>query len=106
MHDLFFAKQVGLLETLREPNLGKELQRLGVDAKRLTSCMSGDVSGRVDQMSKAASSLKVTGTPTFFFGLADGPSSVRVKKRLEGAVASAEMGTIIDTLVKESASVK
>lgn len=106
VHDLFFAKQAGLREILREPNLGRELRSLGVNAGRFTACMAGEVPGRIDQMSKTANALEITGTPTFLVGLPNGPASVRVKRRLEGAVSFTAMGAVIDTLIKESALVK
>jgi hypothetical protein len=95
-----------LRELLRQPNLGTELKRLGVEQAGLTSCMAGAVAGRVDQMTKTANALQITGTPAFLIGLPEGTASVRVKHRLDGAVSSTSMGTVIDKLVKESALVK
>jgi protein-disulfide isomerase len=106
VHDLLFSKQRELRELLTEPRLSNELGPLGLESERLTSCLSSGVAKRVDEMSKAAGPLGVSGTPTFFVGIPSGSAAVLVKERLEGAVSAATFGTTIDKLDKGSAAVK
>lgn len=82
MHDYLFNRSGPL-----EPNrLDGAARAVGMEDTLLSTCLqAGDAAGHVREDLAIARTLRVTGTPTFFFGLALTDGRVLVRRRLSGA---------------------
>lgn len=82
LHTLLFAEQ----QQLDDANLRERATRAGLAVDRFDSCMQGDVATRVRADAQTGKRLFVEGTPTFFFGTIQPNGTVKITKRLSGAV--------------------
>ncbi len=98
---LYWEMYDGLFENQR--SLGAEVyqslaEKIGADQKAFTACLKDDVMIKhVEQDISYASTLSVTGTPSFFIGTLDGNKVVNAKK-LTGAQPYSSFATIIQSL--------
>jgi predicted DsbA family dithiol-disulfide isomerase len=82
MHDALFAADAKSLDarTLREIAIA-----VGLDVARFDTCLDGETEGKVRRDVEFAAALAVTGTPTFFVGVRESDSRVRLVDRVSGS---------------------
>ena len=95
MHDGLFANQ----RELGDAALRKMAQAIGLDVGRFDACRKGSAADRVTRDAASAKALSVTGTPTFFIGIAESDGRVRVVRRLSGTAPPAQFGAAIDAVL-------
>lgn len=102
MHRQLFAHQANL----ERANLERQARSLGLSFPQFSECMSGRMTGKVQQDLDSGTALGVTGTPTFFVGLRVDGNSVRVEDRVVGAVPLSRFQTVLDTVLDKATSAK
>lgn len=96
MHDALVVAPV----PLQQANLVSAASRAGLDTQRFLACLrDGEAAPRVREDAEAAKALRITGTPTFLFGVLDGTGSMRVVRRESGALDAVTFGGILDELL-------
>jgi protein-disulfide isomerase len=105
MHDKLFA--FANPAQLNDASLRQASSELALGGQRFDSCLAGTKTKKVRDEAKAANSLAVLGTPTFFFGLMLPDGRVSVTQRLSGALPVAQFEQVLDGLLaKVQADVK
>jgi len=95
MHDQLFQHQQEL-----------DLQHLhsfagddGLDLRQFDKCIAGQSVSTIRASVESGAGLGVTGTPTFFLGVVQGQSNVKVVRRLVGAVPFQQVTKVINDLL-------
>jgi protein-disulfide isomerase len=95
MHDQLFHHQQELdLEHLRS-FAGDE----GLDLRQFDTCIAGQSASTIRASVESGAGLGITGTPTFFVGVLQGQSNVKVVRRLVGAIPFQQVTKVIDDLL-------
>jgi protein-disulfide isomerase len=82
MHDQLFLNQ----KALGLKDLPRYAGAIGLDPVRFQECLdSGKHAGEVQKDMEEGRAAGVTGTPSFFLGVAEGPKTMRVQKQIVGA---------------------
>lgn len=97
LHDAMFASQAAL----DGPSLDVHLSRLGLKNTAFDACMTGSSAKRIDEDVEAGRALGVTGTPTFFIGVAQGDRRFKLVQRLSGARPLKDFETALDRWLAE-----
>jgi len=97
LHDLFFADQAGL-DSARMSSAVKEI---GLDPTQFSACMGRDAASVVQLDQDSGQPLGITGTPTFFVGIIQSDSRVRLTERLGGAMPLQKFETSLDKALKD-----
>ena len=104
MHDLLFKNQT----QLESASLSEYARTLGLDFRQFDACMkeSGAASAeaKIRTDIQTAGPLVITGTPTFFTGRVQANGSVRLGRRLTGALPVNDFETEIDKELAEVGS--
>jgi protein-disulfide isomerase len=98
MHDLMFTKQA----QLDAGELAEIVKAVGLEGPKLSKCVAVDAARQVQSEEESGRSLNVTGTPTFFVGLAQKDGRVLLKQRLAGAQPIAQFEAALDRWLKEA----
>ena len=96
-HDLLFERQA-LLDTVE---LERAVKDAGLDSSKLQACLKSEAGRRVQDDEAAGRPLGVTGTPTFFVGIAQPDGKILLKQRLSGAQPLAQFQAAVDKLLGE-----
>lgn len=96
MHDLLFRDQSHLDVT----SLLERGEQLGLPRDQFTTCLNGAANERIKADMKEASSLGVTGTPSFFVGRIQSDGRIKATDRLSGAQPGL-LDAAIDKLLRE-----
>lgn len=96
MHDAIFADQARLDPT----DLLQKSRLLGLDERRLSRCLEAG-HPKVKADIAAARALDVTGTPTVFIGGRRADGNVDVRRRVTGAVPTAQLAAMLDLMLAE-----
>jgi protein-disulfide isomerase len=98
MHDLLFDEQDGL-----DPiSLREKARRMGLNETAFQACMDGDLMlSRIQLDAGEGITLGASGTPTLLVGTLDGGSTLRVTRRVGGALNAAELEEILDGLLRD-----
>src|SRR5262245_57949093 len=100
MHDHLFGNQ----NTLAPENLLEHAAAIGLNAGKFKECMdSGKNAALVRKDLAEGTKLGVTGTPTFFVGLADpkDPKAIKSIRMLKGAQGYSAFQAAIDDLLTQ-----
>ncbi len=101
-HDWAFRNQ-GRLDL---PQLQTQAGALGIQMATLDACMKdGAAIARVKLDLDQASRYQITGTPTWFVGVAQPNDTVRVTERFSGTRPLADVQRMLDTAIRNSAKV-
>jgi protein-disulfide isomerase len=95
MHTELFADPMQLDET----NLHARARKLGLDQAAFTQCLNGPADAEVRADMATAQALGVTGTPAFFVGRIEPNRTVRLLRRITGAVPVDEFKGAIDAVL-------
>jgi len=95
LHDRLFANQ----KSLERPALVEHARAAGLDVKSFETCLDGQASAAILADLKAGSRAGISGTPTFFLGLAQNDGSVHVVEKLTGAKPYAAFQSVLDRLL-------
>jgi len=95
MHTQLFANQQQLAET----DLVRHASAIGLNAARFQQCLAGPASAAVRQDIDAGMRATITGTPTFFIGVAGPDGKIRVLRRISGALPYATLKSTLDELL-------
>jgi protein-disulfide isomerase len=82
MHDRLFNAQ----NALSDEHLLQAAEDLGLDSDKFKTCLSGEVADLVTADVRVGSRLAVNSTPTFFLGKFQPDGSIRLFRRINGAV--------------------
>jgi protein-disulfide isomerase len=97
MHDRMFDKPM----KLTEQELRETASQLGLDLTVYDSCRAEPTAAQLVEADRSeAETLKITGTPTFFFGTVEPDGRIRVTDVLSGAKPVANFKAILDRLLK------
>lgn len=97
MHDLLF----GAPSKLADVDLKTAATQIGLDVAAFDSCRNTPSTAKAVQADASeAAALKISGTPTFFFGKVEERSRVRVSSVLSGAKPIEDFKKVIDPLLK------
>lgn len=101
MHDRLFANQ----QKLTKDDLAGYADSMGLDSAKFKSCLdSGRYAAEVRKEMSEGQSSGVTGTPTFFLGVADAkPNQMKPERMLTGAQAFSAFQAAIDNLLPKRA---
>jgi NhaA family Na+:H+ antiporter len=97
LHDAMFANQAAL----DGPALDAHLSRLGLKNAAFDACMNGPSAKRVDEDVEAGRALGVTGTPTFFIGVAQADRRFKLVQRIGGARPLKDFEAALDRWLAE-----
>lgn len=83
MHDAMFQNQ----SALADADLTNRARELGLDVAQFSKCLDGDEARSViERHMDVARDLNVRATPAFFVGIVQPDGSVKLKKRINGAL--------------------
>jgi len=96
MHDALIEEPMPLLDTA----LLERASSLGLDGARFKICLGGEARSKVRDDIAAAQVLRITGTPTFLFGMIDEESGyLKVMRRASGALSVSAFASTLDELL-------
>ena len=103
MHDRLFANQ----DALGLKDLPQHARALGLNVPEFQKCLDGGKhAGKIRSDQADGAKAGVTGTPTFFIGVAQEDGRIRVLRKLPGAQPFAAFKTTIDALMASSDATK
>ena len=103
MHDRLFANQ----DALGLKDLLQHARALGLNVPEFQKCLDGEKHpGKIRSDQADGAKAGVTGTPTFFIGVAQEDGRIRVLRKLPGAQPFAAFKTAIDALMASSDATK
>jgi protein-disulfide isomerase len=82
MHEQLFASA----NALAADDLVNRAESIGLDLEQFKRCLAGAAAAKIAGDVAVARRLDVSSTPTFFVGLIEADGSIRLQKRLNGAV--------------------
>lgn len=82
MHERLFASA----DALAPDDLVAKAESIGLDLSQFKECLAGGASAEISADIAEAKRLKVSSTPTFFVGLIEEDGSIRLERRINGAV--------------------
>ena len=100
MHDLLFRDQ----KHLDESTFRKSALDLGLNLTQFNACLDGQATDKVQQDIRLARALKITGTPTLFFGFIQPNQFVKVSRRFTGNIQIAQLEEVYKSFVTTNQS--
>ncbi len=101
MHERLFANQ----QALGAADLVRYAQEAGADPAKFQQCLdAAPHTAKIRADLADAQAAGITGTPTFFIGVADGPGRVKALRRIQGAHPYPVFKAAIDGLLAEGAA--
>jgi protein-disulfide isomerase len=97
-HDALFRRPPGL----DDPALQDAARVAGLRTKEYGECL-GHTKDRVRDDVTLGQTLRISGTPTFLFGIRSSPGSVTVTGRMAGARPVADFQRVLDALIAQTA---
>jgi protein-disulfide isomerase len=94
MHDLLFQNQ----RQLALSNLKSHASTLGLDPTKFEECMGGRMTATVRAQQQEGRELGVNATPTLLIAERQGDGTVRVRRKLVGAVPAASLMAMLSEL--------
>ena len=95
MHDELFQHQ----EELDLQHLHSFAGDEGLNLRQFDTCIAGQSASTIKASVESGAGLGISGTPTFFIGVPQGESNVKVVKRLVGAVPFQQVTKVINDLL-------
>lgn len=94
MHERLFQPQRGLSQT----DLLNDASELGLDLARFESCLLGGAKAKLERQSAVARQLGIIATPGFILGTIQRDGSVKIQKRIDGALPYDVFATALEDL--------
>ena len=101
MHDWLFAHQRSLNDEVADDGFHRLSASVGLNEADLRICLSTVAGSKVNDNETTARSLGIEGTPTFLLGWIENQESVRVVRRLDGAVPFSKFEAVLEQIMAE-----
>lgn len=98
MHARLFENQ----RALAEDDLLRSADALELDRAAFQQCLAGEAAAEIRSDLSEGTRLGVRATPTFFYGIVNGDGSVRLVKRINGAVPFQQFSELLKAVQPDS----